>query len=119
MKAANGEYIALSDQDDVWISDKISILVNGIGNCSLIYSDSQLIDQEGRELSLKMSNLKRQIPYNSPLMYTFGAWAPGHSMLFKKRFWRRHCHFPIGLHMIIYLDFRPLAITGLRTFPIL
>ncbi len=84
MKAANGEYIALSDQDDVWISDKISILVNGIGNCSLIYSDSQLIDQEGRELSLKMSNLKRQIPYNSPLMYTFGAWAPGHSMLFKK-----------------------------------
>lgn len=85
MKAANGEYIALSDQDDVWISDKISILVNGIGNCSLIYSDSQLIDQEGRELSLKMSNLKRQIPYNSPLMYTFGAWAPGHSMLFKKK----------------------------------
>lgn len=84
MKAANGEYIALSDQDDVWVSSKISTLINGIGNCSLIYSDSQLIDQEGRELPLKMSNLKRQIPYNSPLMYTFGAWAPGHSMLFKK-----------------------------------
>lgn len=84
IKAAKGEYIALSDQDDYWVSSKISTLLNGIGNCSLIYSDSQLIDQEGRELPIKMSNLKRQIPYNSPLMYTFGAWAPGHTMLFKK-----------------------------------
>ena len=84
IKATNGEYIALSDQDDYWVSSKISTLLNGIGNCSLIYSDSQLIDQEGRELPIKMSNLKRQIPYNSPLMYTFGAWAPGHTLLFKK-----------------------------------
>ena len=84
MKAANGELIALSDQDDYWIPTKLSALFNGIGDCSLIYSDSQLIDQVGRELPIKMSDLKRQIPYSSPLMYTFGAWAPGHTMLFKK-----------------------------------
>lgn len=84
MKAAQGEYIALSDQDDFWVSSKISTLLHGIGNCSLIYSDSQLIDQEGKAMPIKMSNLKRQIPYSSPLMYTFGAWAPGHTMLFKK-----------------------------------
>ena len=84
MKAAKGEYIALSDQDDYWIPSKLSTLFDGIGNCSLIYSDSQLIDQAGRALPIKMSDLKRQIPYNSPLMYTFGAWAPGHTMLFKK-----------------------------------
>ena len=84
MKAANGDLIALSDQDDYWIPSKISTLVNGIGDCSLVYSDSQLIDPLGKELPLKMSGLKRQIAYNSPLMYTFGAWAPGHTMLFKK-----------------------------------
>jgi len=84
MKAANGELIALSDQDDYWIPTKLSALFNGMGDCSLIYSDSQLIDQVGRELPIKMSDLKRQIPYSSPLMYTFGAWAPGHTMLFKK-----------------------------------
>ena len=84
MKAANGDLIALSDQDDYWIPSKISTLVNGIGDCSLVYSDSQLIDPLGKELPLKMSSLKRQIAYNSPLMYTFGAWAPGHTMLFKK-----------------------------------
>jgi glycosyltransferase involved in cell wall biosynthesis len=84
MKAANGDLLALSDQDDYWIPSKISTLVNGIGDCSLVYSDSQLIDPLGKELPLKMSSLKRQIAYNSPLMYTFGAWAPGHTMLFKK-----------------------------------
>jgi glycosyltransferase involved in cell wall biosynthesis len=84
MRAAKGDYIALSDQDDIWVSSKITKLMEGIGNCSLVYSDSQLIDQEGREIPIKMSHLKRQIPYNSPLMYTFGAWAPGHTMLFKK-----------------------------------
>jgi len=84
MKAANGELIALSDQDDYWIPTKLSALFNGMGDCSLIYSDSQLIDQVGRELPIKMSDLKRQIPYSSPLMYTFGAWAPGHTMLLKK-----------------------------------
>ena len=84
MKVANGDLIALSDQDDYWVPSKISTLVNGIGDCSLVYSDSQLIDPLGKELPLKMSSLKRQIAYNSPLMYTFGAWAPGHTMLFKK-----------------------------------
>ncbi len=84
MKAANGDLLALSDQDDYWIPSKISTLVNGIGDCSLVYSDSQLMDPLGKGLPLKMSSLKRQIAYNSPLMYTFGAWAPGHTMLFKK-----------------------------------
>jgi glycosyltransferase involved in cell wall biosynthesis len=84
MKAASGDLIALSDQDDYWVPSKISTLFNGIGDCSLVYSDSQLIDPLGKELPLKMSSLKRQIAYNSPLMYTFGAWAPGHTMLFKK-----------------------------------
>lgn len=84
IKVASGDFIALSDQDDYWIPSKISTLINGIGKCSLIYSDSQLIDHDGKKFNKKMSDLKRQIPYNSPLMYTFGAWAPGHSMLFKK-----------------------------------
>jgi glycosyltransferase involved in cell wall biosynthesis len=43
-----GDYIALSDQDDVWMPDKIEILVNNIGNYSLIYSDAELIDGNDR-----------------------------------------------------------------------
>ena len=81
---ATGELIALADQDDYWIPAKISRLVASIGDASLIYADSDLVDNKGQFIGQKMSDIKRQIAYSSPLMYTFGAWAPGHSMLFKR-----------------------------------
>lgn len=81
---SQGEFIALSDQDDYWLPSKITELVNVIGDNSLVYSDSELVDSSGNLMGKKMSDLKRQIAYSSPLMYTLGAWAPGHSMLFRK-----------------------------------
>jgi len=73
---ATGELIALSDQDDYWIPSKISRLVESIGGASLIYADSDLVDEAGQFIGQKMSDIKRQIAYSNPLMYTFGAWAP-------------------------------------------
>jgi hypothetical protein len=58
--------------------------LDALGDHSLIYSDSDLVDDTGNFIGKKMSDIKRQIAYSSPLMYTFGAWAPGHSMLFRK-----------------------------------
>jgi glycosyltransferase involved in cell wall biosynthesis len=43
----NGAYIAFSDQDDIFLPDKIETLVHEIGGYSLIYSDATLIDEEG------------------------------------------------------------------------
>ncbi len=40
----SGDYIALSDQDDIWMPDKLEILLSEIDNCFLIYSDAHLID---------------------------------------------------------------------------
>ena len=82
--AATGDLIALADQDDIWISSKISKLFDALGQASLVYYDSELINAQGEKMGQKMSQIKKQIAYRSPLMYTFGAWAPGHSMLFKR-----------------------------------
>lgn len=46
-----GDYIALADQDDVWIDNKIECLIKEIGECSLIHSDATLIDAKGVEFS--------------------------------------------------------------------
>lgn len=40
-----GDYIVLADQDDIWMPEKISILLDEIGDCSLIYSDALLINE--------------------------------------------------------------------------
>ena len=50
MVLCRGEFIALADQDDVWLPEKLERLMAGIGDASLVYSDAFLIDDEGREL---------------------------------------------------------------------
>lgn len=40
-----GEYIALSDQDDIWKKNKLEILINKIGSNLLIHSDCLIIDE--------------------------------------------------------------------------
>lgn len=84
MLLTNGDLIAPCDQDDIWLPHKLQTLYNHMGNYSMVYSDSILIDDTDSSLHKKMSDIKNQIAYSSCLMYTIGAWAPGHSMLFNK-----------------------------------
>ena len=58
----SGEYIAFSDQDDIWMPRKIEELINEIGNYSLIHSDAELIDKEGNSLEdTQKSRLFREL----------------------------------------------------------
>ena len=44
--ACKGNYIALSDQDDIWFHNKLEILVDNIGDNLLIHSDAVLVDEK-------------------------------------------------------------------------
>lgn len=94
MMMAQGNLIALSDQDDIWVLNKLEKLFQGLGDHLLIYSDSELIDENDAPLHKKMSDIKNQIAYNNCLMYTIGAWAPGHTFLFRKELLDRCIPFP-------------------------
>ncbi len=49
-----GDFIALADQDDIWLPHKIETLLEGINGCSLICSDAELIDEHGDILPLSL-----------------------------------------------------------------
>jgi glycosyltransferase involved in cell wall biosynthesis len=54
VKACSGEFIALSDQDDVWHKDRLSRMVAEFDrrpNLLLLHADARLIDDRGRDLS--------------------------------------------------------------------
>ncbi|MDR1195126.1 MAG: glycosyltransferase family 2 protein [Endomicrobium sp.] len=51
ISAAKGKYIALCDQDDVWLPEKIETLVKEIGDNVLIHSDAYLIDESDNIIS--------------------------------------------------------------------
>lgn len=44
LSICTGDYIAFCDQDDIWLSNHLSILVNNIGDCDLISGNALLCD---------------------------------------------------------------------------
>lgn len=46
IKHANGEYIFLSDQDDVWLPNKYATTLNALKTYDLICSDAIVVDQQ-------------------------------------------------------------------------
>jgi glycosyltransferase involved in cell wall biosynthesis len=49
MKQAKGDYIFLSDQDDLWGKNKIEITLEYLKHYNVVVSDCNLIDEDGNE----------------------------------------------------------------------
>lgn len=85
MLLANGDFIAPSDQDDIWLPEKLAILMREIGDNAIVYCNSELIDDEDNPVGKKLSDVKKLISFDDCLNYTVGNSAPGHGMLFPKK----------------------------------
>jgi len=81
----SGEYIAPSDQDDIWKLDKIEKLVNNIGKHSLIYTDSIPIDSNGHKLDeFYFGHFSKLIEGSNNKSFFFGNCISAHAMMFHK-----------------------------------
>lgn len=89
---ATGDFIALSDQDDIWLGNHIEVLVNLIGNKPLACANSLYIDSNGHDLNCTLNPKKQmndvykeetdfayRIFYNSSIF-------PGHNMILTASF---------------------------------
>lgn len=79
-----GQYITLCDQDDVWDTNKIKLLVDKVKDNLLIYHDSQLIDADGTPLK-RLSDVMNLYYGSSPLPFLFNNCVSGHSCLFNQK----------------------------------
>src|SRR3546814_8106533 len=66
LSLCRGELIALSDQDDVWHLDKITVMEQAIGDRLLIYHDSAYIDEKGNETGKTLNRRHRSVEGQSP-----------------------------------------------------
>ena len=116
IRAAKGEMIALSDQDDVWMPEKISLLAGAIGSHSMIYADSALTDAAGL-VTGKFSDRNYLCDYPTGLHYVFGTKAMGHAMLFKREIINIALPFPDFVGHDFILGFAAAALHGVSYFP--
>lgn len=83
----SGEYIALSDQDDIWLPEKIQVLVENIGDKSVIHSDAYLINESGTVFSNSYTEFsKKMINPNSEIDMILNGSVTGCTSMFKKSF---------------------------------
>lgn len=66
-----GDYIALSDQDDIWERNHIELLYKKIGNCSIACGNCILIDSKGDSLNRKLNEVDGLfcLPYDNNYLY--------------------------------------------------
>lgn len=58
MSLCGGDYIALSDQDDIWVPDHLKILLNNMGDCMLSAGNAELIDGIGGKIGLMLNEME-------------------------------------------------------------
>jgi glycosyltransferase involved in cell wall biosynthesis len=84
----SGDYIAISDQDDIWLPEKLQILLDNIGDYWLIFSNSSYMgDKPGRLLK----------DFRMPLNYRgflFRNYVTGHTVLMQRDFLNSALPFP-------------------------
>ena len=124
LKQCKGDFIALSDQDDLWDHDKIRLQVESIGNHLLIYHDSQFMDDHGNDLEKKMSDVINLYSGDQPEALLFFNCVSGHSCFFKRSLLAEVLPFPTGHfhdHWIAYvatnlgsIDFIPQSLVRYR-----
>ncbi len=77
-----GEFIAISDQDDIWVPQKLEVLYKNIDDKWLIFSNSEYISQSGKKLGKRLiEHLDFTGDFRSVLFYNF---ITGHTSLLNK-----------------------------------
>jgi glycosyltransferase involved in cell wall biosynthesis len=78
---AAGEFIAFSDQDDVWLPEKITRLYQAIGHHSMAYSNSVLVNEQGTDLGKKLSDYRKLQSFVDSRSFVYQNAVSGHTML--------------------------------------
>jgi glycosyltransferase involved in cell wall biosynthesis len=113
-KNCTGNFIAIADQDDIWELHKIETLVNTIGHEDAVYSNSELVDKNGRPLQQLFSSLMHLQSYYSGAPFLMGNCVPGHTILMKAVFANSILPLPNTIMFDRWISFCAAANNGIK-----
>lgn len=111
---AKGDFIAFSDQDDIWLPNKIEALIEARGDFPLVYSDSLLVDEDGNSMNKKLSDLKQMYSGPDSRGYILYSCVWGHGMLITRALLQKSSPMPPEVHHDIWLAFQAFLYGGIR-----
>jgi len=111
---AKGELIAFSDQDDIWMSNKIERLVEEKGDYHLVYSNSLLVDEAGRSMNKKLSDFKKMYTGSDSRGYILYSCVWGHTMMISKELLQKSLPMPDDINHDIWLAYMAFQQGGIK-----
>jgi glycosyltransferase involved in cell wall biosynthesis len=84
LRQCRGVYIAPCDQDDIWLPQKLAVLVDAIADHSVAFCDSAYVDGDGQMIGSRLSDIAAMSNTSDPAIFAFGNCVSGHAMLFKR-----------------------------------
>jgi glycosyltransferase involved in cell wall biosynthesis len=94
LKHCHGEWIAISDQDDIWDKDKIQKLYDISHGNILVYHDSEFIKENEESMDIFMSEKLNFVRGKNPKPFLLFNCVSGHSMLFHHSLLEKALPFP-------------------------
>jgi glycosyltransferase involved in cell wall biosynthesis len=80
----HGDFVAFSDQDDIWLPNKVEKLYSAIGDSYLVYCDSELVNENGDKLNKKISDLRRMYAGSETAGFILFNVVWGHAMMISR-----------------------------------
>ena len=97
LRSAKGDYIFLSDQDDVWVEDKIQVSMKYLKEYDYIVSDAYVTDSDLNVVSNTRFTREEKVHFNKYLAVVLSTPYQGSCAAFKKCVLDKAMPFPKGL----------------------
>ncbi len=114
LRQSRGEFIAFSDQDDIWMPGKIQKMYEAIGDSYLLYSDSELVNESGQSLHKNLSQLRRMYSGDQTTGFVFSNVVWGHAMFINKKLLNYILPIPADIPHDGWIGFRATMLTGIK-----
>jgi glycosyltransferase involved in cell wall biosynthesis len=114
---STGKFIALCDQDDYWHPDKLSRLVEAIGERSMIYCDSYLCNQDLKKIGKKASDIVNFRSFDNCLQQAIFCRIYGHATLFTRALYTLAHPFIQAIPHDWWLSYTATLLNGITYLP--
>jgi glycosyltransferase involved in cell wall biosynthesis len=114
LSKATGDLIAFADQDDIWLPAKLGTMLRHFNGEWLVYSDSELVDEQGKSLGKRISQLRKMYSGRQTTGFVFSNVVWGHAMLIKRQLLLEVLPIPEKIPHDIWIAYKAAASTGIK-----
>jgi len=114
LSLCNGELIALSDQDDIWLPEKLKTMVNGVNDFSGLYHNSAFMTEAGKLTGLTLTDKVHFVSGKNPESLLLYNYVGGHTMMIKREVLTYALPIPKGIYHDWWIAFVCMNLNGLN-----